>query len=245
MIYTLTEEQLMDYLYCPVFYGLRFNSKLKVERAVTMPKLVQRVINAFCSKLRDGEVMRMDIVKRKWDMLCKEYPEVMTQENIREGYGHLNRFYRWAAREELRVATLGDVYTIRQKLDNGDYLDYKGSLNVIMANKYNKPENLKFWFATRLPDQADLDLALKTTLDHVGFYQLYGQPLIGTRVHHLRKDKDFYTVRDVETAKERVLAVTRNVFKSIQQDIWYPHEGPMCQKCQVRDFCLMYGSNLV
>ena len=213
MIYTLTEEQLMDYLYCPVFYGLRFNSKLKVERAVTMPKLVQRVINAFCSKLRDGEVMRMDIVKRKWDMLCKEY--------------------------------LGDVYTIRQKLDNGDYLDYKGSLNIIMANKYNKLENLKFWFATRLPDQADLDLALKMTLDHVGFYQLYGQPLIGPRVHHLRKDRDFYTVRDIETAKERVLAVTRNVFKSIRQDIWYPHEGPMCQKCQVRDFCLMYGSNLV
>ena len=105
--------------------------------------------------------------------------------------------------------------------------------------------NLKFWFATRLPDQADLDLALKMTLDHVGFYQLYGQPLIGTRVHHLRKDRDFYTVRDIETAKERVLAVTRNVFKSIRQDIWYPHEGPMCQKCQVRDFCLMYGSNLV
>lgn len=243
MIYALTEDQLFDYLFCPVYYGIRFNSKIKVERAVTMPKLVQRVINAFCMKLMNGEVMRMDIMKRKWDMLCKEYPIVMTPENIREGYGHLNRFYRWAAKNELRIATMDTPYIIRQQLDEKNYLEYRGSLGLVMVNKYDKPENLKFWYATRLPDQADLDLALKTTLDHVGFQTLYNMPLIGTRIHHLRKDKDFYTVRDYPSAKERVLTVTKNVFKSIKNNIWYPHEGPLCQTCQVRDFCLMYGNS--
>lgn len=244
MIYTLTEDQLFDYLFCPVYYGIRFNSKIKVERAVTMPKLVQRVINAFCMKLMNGEVMRMDIMKRKWDMLCKENPIVMTPEKIREGYSHLNRFYLWAAKNELRIATMGDPYVIRQKI-GADYLEYHGSLGLVMVNQHNQPENLKFWFATRLPDQADLDLALKTTLDHVGFQSLYKTPLLGTRVHHLRKDKEFYTVREPKIAEERVLSVTRNVFKAIKNNIWYPHETLMCQTCQVRDFCLMYGTELI
>ena len=87
MIYQLTEDQLMDYLYCPIYYGIRYNSKIRAERAVTMPKLVQRVINAFCMKLMDGEVMRPDIMKRKWDMLCREYEVIMTPEKVREGMG--------------------------------------------------------------------------------------------------------------------------------------------------------------
>lgn len=243
MIYQLTEDQLMDYMYCPVYYGIRYNSKLRAERAVTMPKLVQRVINAFCMKLMNGEVMRPDIMKRKWDMLCKEHEAVMTLEKIREGMGHLFRFYKWAERTELRVAAMSEPYTIRQKLEGKDYLEYHGSLGIIAVNQYDKPENLKFWFATRLPDQADLDLSIKTTLDHVGFESIYKQPLTGTRMHHLRKDKDFYTTRDSASAKERVLAVTKNVFRAIRNDIWYPHESPMCQTCQVRDFCLMYGNN--
>ena len=243
MIYQLTDDQVTEYRYCPSDYGIRYNSKIRAERAVTMPKLVQRVINAFCMKLMDGEVMRPDIMKRKWDMLCREYEVIMTPEKVREGMGHLFRFYKWAERNELRVATIGQTYTIRQLLDGKDYLDYKGSLGIIAVNKYDKPENLKFWFATRLPDQADLDLALKTTLDHVGFESIYKQQLVGTRVHHLRKDKEFYTTRDSASAKERVLAVTKNVFKAIKSNIWYPHESPMCQTCQVRDFCLMYGNS--
>ena len=187
--------------------------------------------------------MRPDIMKRKWDRLCREYQVIMTPEKIREGMGHLFRFYKWAERTELRVAAMSEPYTIRQQLDGNDYLEYHGSLGIIGVNKYDKPENLKFWFATRLPDQADLDLSIKTTLDHVGFESIYKQQLIGTRVHHLRKDKDFYTTRDSASAKERVLTVTKNVFRAIKGNIWYPHESPMCQTCQVRDFCLMYGNH--
>lgn len=245
MIYMLTEDQFFDYLKCPIYYGLRYNSKPRIGRSVTMPRLVQQVINAFCMKLSDGEVMRPDILKRKWDMLCRQNPVVMTQEKVREGFGHLMRFYRWAERNELRIAVMGEPYILRQELDNGDYLEYHGSLGIIMANQYGKPENLKFHFSTRFPDQADLDLSMKTTLDHVGFESIYKVPLIGTRVHHLRKDRDFYTTRDSASAKERAQQVTKNVFRSIRSDIWYPHETPLCQTCQARDFCLMYGNTVL
>lgn len=242
MLYEITEEQLMDYMTCPIHYALKYNGgRMRVDKPVTLSRLVNQVVNGFCLNLMDGKIMRPDILKRKWDMLCKKYPDYLNSQKIREGMGHLFRFYSWAEEEELRVASIGEPYTISIHLNDTDMIQYHGSLGIIIVNKNDQPENFKLSCSTRLPDQANLDLSLKTTLDHVGFYRLYKQPLAGTKIHHSRKNRDFYTTRDLPLATKRVESVIKNVTLAIKNNIWYPHEGPMCESCNLRDFCMMYG----
>lgn len=241
MIIQLTEKQLFDYIRCPVFYSLKYGDfSLNMDDPPSMSNLLNQVISGFCAKLMDGEVMRLDILKRKWDMLCRRHPE-LTTEQVREGMGQIHRFYQYAERTEMRVADIGSEYII--KVDDGeDRIEYHGNLGIITINSKNQPESIRFNFSTRLPDQADLDLAFKTTLEHVGFHRLYGQDLLGTRVHHLRRDRDFYTVRDYRTSLNKAQTIIRNVARSIRQNIWYPHEGPMCPKCDARNFCMVFGT---
>ncbi len=241
MIIQLTEKQLVDYIRCPVFYSLKYGDfSLNMDDPPSMSNLLNQVISGFCAKLMDGEVMRPDILKRKWDMLCRKHPE-LTDEQIRDGMGQIYRFYQYAERTEMRVADIGSEYII--KVDDGeDRVEFHGNLGIIIANSKDQPESIRFNFSTRLPDQADLDLAFRTTLEHVGFHRLYGQDLLGTRVHHLRRDRDFYTVRDYKTSLNKAQTIIRNIARSIRQNIWYPHEGPMCPTCEGRNFCMIFGT---
>lgn len=228
---------------CPILYSLKYdkNSPIVVEDTPTTSKLVNQVISAFCARLMDGEVMRLDILKRKWDMLCKKYPTVITTEKVRDGIGSIHRMYQYAERNQMRVADIGSNYTIRID-DSDDRIEYHGTLGIITVNSKNMPEAIRFNSSMRLPDQADLDLSLKITMDHIGFHTIYGQNLLGTKVHHLRRDRDFYTVRDYQTSLTKAKIVIKNVVKSIRQNIWYPHEGPMCPSCEARNFCMVFGT---
>lgn len=240
-IHKITEEQLFDYINCPVLYAIKYNnSRIKVEKPVSMNRLLNRVVNNFCLKLMQGEVMPFGNFKRKWDMFAKKYPTVIDQHRIREGYGLLNSFYAWAEERELRIADIGHNYMIRFIHDNEIY-EYYGALGIIAASKNGKPENLKFDFALRVPEQTNADISMKTTLDHIGFQQLYNQPLESTHIHHVRKDRDIFTTRDYNTYIDKAKAVIVNVVKSINSNIWYPHETPLCTSCGVKNFCTLYG----
>ena len=174
--------------------------------------------------------------------MCKKYPDYLTNQRIREGIGDINRVYNWAYNNELRIANVGSNYTFRIK-DDKDIITYHGTLGVIIANHNNIPENLIFDFGKTLPDQALSDLKLRITLDHIGFYKLYGEKLTlaGTRIHNVRHGKDLYTTRDVPSELPRAGKIIVNVCHSIHDNIWFPHETPLCKTCNTRDFCMMYG----
>lgn len=242
MVIEITEEQLFDYMNCPVRYAIKYGKNhIKVPPQVTFPKLLNQVVYGFCQSLKDGIVLPPDKIKRKWDTVCKNHPDKITQDKIREGFGALYRFYEYAEENQILVADIGSPYILRVK-DGDDTYIYNGTLGIILSNKDGEPENFKTDFSSRFPEQSKLDMNLKTTLDHVGFYELYNLPLSGTRVHHVKKSRDFYTTRDIPSSTKRVRTIIANVCKSIRHNIWYPHETPLCSSCEVRDFCMMYGS---
>ena len=176
--FQLTEEQLQDYMSCPIYFNIKNKSKLKVEPQPTMSKLLNKLVSGFCIQLMDGEVQRLDIIKRKWDMLCRRYPDYINNERARNGFSLLCSFYRWAAENEIIIADVGSPYMLRVQ-ENGFNIEYRGSLGIIALNKNNDPENLLIDFSSRLPDQSLIDLKLKTSLDHIGFRQLYKKNLSG------------------------------------------------------------------
>ena len=240
-LHKITETQFFDYIMCPVLYSIKYNCKnINVSEYVTMNKLLNRIATNFCLKLMGGEVMPFGNFKRKWDMLSREYPAIIDVNRIREGYALLNSFYLWAEERELRIADVGHSYIIRF-VHNNEVYEYHGTLGIIAASKSNQPENLKFDFAIRLPDQTNIDLNLKTTFDHVGFQILYNQPLESTHIHHVRRNKDYFTIRDYNACLKKVKTVIVNVIKSIESNLWYPHETPLCNNCKAKEFCSMYG----
>ena len=242
MVIEISEQQFQDYLYCPIYYALRYNSKLKVEKPPTISKLLSRIAQGFCQKLKDGEVDNLYNLKRKWSMYCKKYPEIINDANNRYGMDMVYKMFLWAEEQELRIAAVGTPYEIKIKADY-DIIKYHGQLGIIGVIKNNTPENIVFNFNRQVPDQANIDLNLKTSLDHIGFNTLYEGGLSGTRIHHVKSSVDFFTTRDVNQELQRTASIIKNAVKSIQKNIWYPHESVMCPHCITRDFCLLYGRN--
>lgn len=243
MVYDITEDQLFDYLYCPIYYQLKYkHARFLVDRPPTMNRLLNQIVRGFCIKLRDGIVEPLPVLRRRWDMLCKKYPSYLNNQRIREGIADLNKVYNWAYANELRIANVGSNYTLLAR-DGQDEITYHGTLGIIIANHNNIPENLVFDFSKTVQDQALLDLKLKTTFEHIGFYALYNNKLTlaGTRIHNVKHGKDSYTTRDIMSELPRIKKIIINVFRAIQNEIWYPHETPLCKSCNVRDFCMMYG----
>lgn len=244
MIYNMTLQQLMDYMSCPVYYSFKYaKNQMYIDQTPTFSKLLNRVISGFCIQLMGGKVMRLDIMKRKWDMLCKQNLEVINSSKAREGMARLYKFYLWAQKEELRIADVGSEYIIKFNTDSGNQIHLHGSLGIIAVNSNDTPESLIFSYQNAFPDEASFDTRMDITFDHLGFKSVYHQRLFGTKIHHLRSGHDFFTTRDNEDEYPRLQKIVNNVHKAIKYKIWYPHESPMCQKCKVKNFCRNFGKN--
>ena len=236
-IIPITEQQVQDYLSCPVYYDVKYNSKINVDKNPSMNKLLNQVVTSFCAAFMDGRLLRPYDLKRKWDMVCNANPDYINDDKAVSGMKLLNQFYNWAAREKINIVDIGGAYTLRQPLDASTVLEYQGSYGIIVVINKTQLEELNISFQNRIPDQSLLDLDLKTSLDSVGFYEVYHHPLTGSRTHYIKGDKDFYTIRDVPSEKKRVNKIIKNVYLSIHNQLFYPHQNPLCINCTIKDFC--------
>lgn len=246
MVYEMTQQQLQDYMSCPIYYSFKYaKSTLYIDQAPTFSKLLNRIISGFCLQLMDGKVMRLDFIKRKWDMLCKQNVEVVPPNKIREGMARLYKFFLWAQKEELRIADVGSEYIIKFDIGGNNQIHLHGSLGIIAVTKNDLPQSLRFSYQNALPDEAALDSRMDITLDHIGFRSIYHQRLAGTKIHHIRSGRDYFTTRDIEDEYPRIKEIVTNVNKAIRFKLWYPHESPFCQKCKVKNFCQNFGKKSI
>lgn len=229
---------------CPVYYNIRYKSNLNVDQVQTRTRLLNQIVNSFCLKLMEGKVMPTYDIKRKWDMLTKKYPDVITPKVNLEGITLLLNFYRWAANNEIIVVDIGTPYSIQ--FQEGDITTiFNGNFGILTINQAKQLEELVVNFSSKMPDQTRLDAKLETSLTHVAFQKLYKTPLLGTKIYHAKSNKEFYTIRDARTEEKKLSKIVCNVARSINENIWYPHESPMCAGCKVNDFCIMYGKGSI
>ena len=239
-IIELTEQQLFDYISCPVYFSLRYKNKYGIGNSVSMKSLLNQVVNGFCMKLIDGEVMSSYDMKRKWDMLTKKHPDIIDQKKNLQGISLLVQFWRWAANKEIMVVDVGSTYRLTfEPTDKKIFLT--GMMGILTINKAKQIEQLIVDMSNKIPDQDRLDMSLKISLVHVAFKRLYKIPLLGTKILYAKTGKELYTTRDADVESKRLEKIVSNVAKSIEQNIWYPHESPLCACCRVKDFCRMWG----
>lgn len=233
---TLKEQAFFDYIRCPTFYDAVYNKKLPYRTRDSFNRLLNKVANSFYLELMNGNVMRLDIIKRKWDAICEENKHYITEKKCLEGLDLLFKFYKWAEDKRIQIIDINTPYKLVFK-GKRSIVEIQGELYPI-AKINNQVELLITSFESKYPDQAILDLNLKYSLDSYTFYRFY-QKEIGIHLHHVGKNEDFFSYR-IRDDFNRLRSTVDNIGFSLENNIYYPRESVLCPSCQMKDVCKVW-----
>lgn len=230
----LTEKEFFDYLKCPIHYDTIHNKHFSPPGVVSLSSLLGHVAASFYTGLLNGKILSPNDLKRRWDRLCETHSDYMTQQRCLDGMGQILKMYRWAEKEELRIAdrTIPYVLTINGK---HGITDFRGSIDTVAVNKDNSFYLLTLDFGNKYPTQSFLDMKLKLSLDSYAFNTVYNR-CAGIKVHNVKHDKDFFSIRGNDDYARLCTAID-NVAYCVKEKIFYPRENAFCPSCDLIHFC--------
>lgn len=231
----LSEQQIFDYIKCPLRYDSVYNHKMATKNHPSLPELIKRVERAFFVNLMNGKVLSSSEIKRKWDRVCESNQEFVNAQKCLDGIDALMKMYRWAASKQIRIADIAMPYIVSVRDDN-DVYEIKGETGAIgLMKDRNRLEIIDIDYSNRALDQFLIDMKLKYSLDLLAAQQL-GQDISGVHIHHVKSDKDFFTVRSDEDMI-RVREAIKNIGRCIKHHLFYPRETLICASCDMKFYC--------
>lgn len=231
----LTENQLFDYIKCPLRYDAQYNVGMAVANHPSMNELLGRVTRAFMVNLMNGKVIPTSQIKRKWDKICEDN-HIVPQKCL-EGMGLLLKMYQWAESEQLTVLDINAPFQY-SILNISPQISIRGEVHeYIVPKDNNRFELLEIDFGNRYPDQAILDMKLRYTIDwNVCRNRIKDAELAGIHIHHVKSNKDWFTFRgpdDFVRLDESIKAIA----SCIDKKIFYPRENVLCSSCDMKMYC--------
>lgn len=227
----MTEEQLFDFINCPVLYDIKRNKQLPLEESVGFQDIMRKVSRFFYLKLSLGEVPTLAELKRKLDIAFKPYEGIIDEKILIKAMQYLSRLYDWAETKKLVVVDMDSPYAI-----TADAHKLEGVMGVIIAGQNGRDELLITNFSERLPQEDLNTLKLKYTIDAYAYRLKYGKDLGGIRIHSVKYNKDLLTYRK-NTDYERLFSTIKSVGASIEQDLYYTRDYFGCATCPARNLC--------
>lgn len=227
MILQVTEQQIYDYMRCPVSYKLKHDRKI-VSTHVSLKNLLEPIAKSFYLYLMDGRVTPMHELRKKWDGTCRKYK--LENKQVLEGIDLLVKFHRWAANEKPIVLDVGSLYSLR--IGN---IEMAGNGGIVLATGSNMAELLVLDFGTKLAESIDIDRRLKWTMQCIAAQQQLGFPVSGIRMYNVKFDKNLTSIRG-QSEFDRLEASMLAIGKALEQDIIYPRDFA-CSGCDVKDIC--------
>lgn len=228
----ITEQQLFDYMFCPVKYYLKYKSKIVVQEEVTVNKLLTQITKFFYTSVANGKLPSLKQMQNKLDALCEANREIITPKKSIEMWAQVYNFYNWACDNKIAVIDTDTKYAITL----GEHV-VEGTMSPIAMTSNNRLELLIVNFSNRVPDQLEIDTKTKYTLDIMAFNNANSDMKIdATHIHLLKQNKDLYTTRN-SNDYERLNSTVNNIAKSIQYELYYPKETHMCTSCNYRNYC--------
>lgn len=228
--FEFTEQQFLDYIYCPYLYEMKHESSMPTADPLTLSRLLAPIGRAFCLELMNGRVRSTDWLKQKWDAVCRKYPGYLTSERTVKGISAIVNLFRYARKTELCILDVDSPYTVhtdRSILDG--HMD-----NIAIRN--GRAEAVIFDWSQKPPNQTELDMNLKYTLDYLAFRTIYGKELAGIRIVHVRTGTAFYTMR-MRDDYQRLEKIVDAVGKAIQLKLFYPRPNVLCPQCPQLNIC--------
>lgn len=227
----LTDEQLVDYIRCPNYFYFKYISQIPVTDQPTFHELVNKVIDAYMSKLMDGKIMTMGQAKRMWDKLAEEYPLVLTDKRVLDGFGYINQIDRYARQNKIIIADVNSEYQVNFK----DNVIITGKTGIIRYNN-NKLELFVAETSQKVPDEFLLNMSVMLSLRAYAIEKTSDCSLAGVHVYHIKTGKELYTTRGKRDL-DRVESLVKNVSFSIRNEIYYPREDYLCSQCKFKIYC--------
>jgi hypothetical protein len=226
----MTEQQMFDYMFCPAKFEMRHIRGIDIPEPVTMQRLLNKVAKYFYMNLFNGKVCTMNEIKGKWDSICTAYPDYIDQKKALLGWGLIINLLKWASGNEISILDIDTNYNIVV-----DGVELVGCMEPILFTN-NKMELLVSNFGDKLPDQTELDMKLKYTLDCLAFKTTHNRELHGIKIRCVKHDKDMTTTR-IEPDYNRLRTTIKSIGKSIHNNIYYPRENNLCGACNAREYC--------
>lgn len=228
----LTEQQLFDYIYCPVKYYLKYKNKIMVPEEVTINKLLTQVAKYFYTTVANGKVPSLKQMQNKLDAICEANKDIVNSKKAVEMWAQIYNFYNWACDNKISVLDTDTKYI----LPVGEHT-IEGAMNPISLTPNKRLEILIVNFSSKIPDQLEIDTKLKYTLDTLAFNSANKDMQIdATRIHLVKSNKDIITTRTINDF-DRLKSTVNNIAKSIQNELYYPRETFMCTSCNYRNYC--------
>lgn len=228
----ITEQQLFDYLFCPIKYALKYECKIFIREDITTNKLLNQVTKYFYTSVANGKLPTLKQMQSKLDSLCEANKDIINAKKSVEMWGQVYNFYNWACENKISVIDTDTKYS----LPLGEHI-LEGTMNPINITPQKKLETLTINFSNRIPDQIEIDTKLKHTIDIMAFNSSNKELQISAaRMHLLKQNKDLYATRNINDFK-RLESTVSNVAKSIENKLYYPRETHMCTSCNYRNYC--------
>lgn len=227
----LTDEALMDYIRCPNYFYFKHISKIPINQTPTFHELVQRVIDAYMSKLMDGKIMTTRQFKKMWDDLVEEYPMVIPEKKILDGFGMINQIDRYCRQNQVIIADINSPYQVNFK----NNISLTGKIGII---RYNKT-NLELFItetSQKLPDDFLLNMSMKLTLQMYAVSKTTDCQLDGIHVYHIKTGKELYSRRSSKDF-EKLEKIIGDVGFAIRNELYYPREDYTCPQCKFKNYC--------
>lgn len=230
---TLTEQQLFDYINCPVKYDLKHNKKIVLHDDNTINSILKSVTNYFYMFVMTNlKTPTFNNISRKFESIYKSKLEVSNSKQYTDGLFKLRNFYNWACDGQVAVIDNDIRYAIAHK-----DIRLEGTMNPIAMNKNKQLEFLIMNFSSRTPEQLEIDTKLKYSIDMLAFNDTNQEfKVLGTKIHNVKSGKDLFTTRN-KIDYDRLLSSIEGVAKGIQNNIYYPRESHMCSSCNYKNYC--------
>lgn len=230
----INEEQFFDYMRCPIEYDMIHNKEVLIGHKKTYNSCLMDIWKKFSTHLMQGEVLSTAKLKVCWDNMCEKYPDIISPTKALEGLGLIMKMYNWAEKEQLVIADKSLGFNATFKGEDDEEVSVIGNTGII-AIKNDKLYMIDMDFSNKYPEQSYLDMRLKYSLDLYILKKFYNKK-VGVKVHHVKNDKDFFTMR-AEADFKRLESAVLSVGKSIENNLYYPRESAFCRSCLMLNLC--------
>ena len=228
----LTEEQILDYIKCPNYFYLKYNSKIPFNNLPSFKDLIQKIIDAYMIKIFNGQLLSIDKVKKLWDKASEEYPNVLSSKRVLDGIGIMTMLDRYCHNNKLLIADINSPYQINFSHN----VIVTGNLGIIRLND-KQLELFVVETSQKKPEQILLDMSFKYTLQIYAINKMSpGVNINCLRVYHVKSNSEYTTYR-TQKDYDRMEKIIAGVSKAIRNEIFYPREDFTCPQCVYKNYC--------
>lgn len=240
----LSFNEITDFINCPLYYKFKYIDKLRAKNKGIkdfFKKTIHKTIHYFFNIIKDEKRIPSDTELRNyWGDLW--FADLDTEKIIygnsseksrltKKGYELLQKFYRSQKGNPGIPVDINLKYNI-----NFNKYNILGNIELIREIN-NKIQVVYFSTATYALDEFRQKNDVGYTLSVYAFREIFKRKEDQLVSFHLKTCKEIYLHRDRKNI-EKVLSSINNIYKIIENDLWYWRDSYLCKQCEYQEHCI-------